>query len=64
MDKIENLETVQSIFRKKICELGFFKKYKSLKKLGRGATADVYLVQRISDKKLFAAKIISIKNSN
>jgi serine/threonine protein kinase len=46
-----------------MCELGFFRKYKIVKRLGRGATADVDLVQRLSDKKLFAAKIISLKKS-
>lgn len=44
--------------------MGFMKKYKIIKLIGKGATADVHLVQRNSDKKLFAAKIISIKNSN
>lgn len=47
-----------------MCELGFDIRYKSLKVLGKGATAEVFLVERISDKKLFAAKIISIKDAN
>jgi serine/threonine protein kinase len=56
--------TVQSLLRRKMCELGFDIRYKSLKVLGKGATAEVFLVERISDKKLFAAKIISIKDAN
>jgi serine/threonine protein kinase len=60
----ETLTTVQSLLRKKMCELGFYKKYKIIKRLGHGATANVDLVQRVADKKLFAAKVISIKNSS
>lgn len=55
---------IQCMFRKKLCELGFFKKYQLLKVIGRGGTSCVHLAQRITDKKLFAAKIISIKSSN
>lgn len=44
-----------------MCELGFETKYRMLQVLGKGATAVVHLVERVSDKKLFAAKIISIK---
>jgi hypothetical protein len=50
--------------RKKLCELGFYQKYKLIKLLGKGATAQVQLVERISDKKTFAAKIISTLNTN
>lgn len=32
--------------------------------IGKGATATVHLVERVSDGKLFAAKIISLKSSN
>ena len=35
-----------------------------VKELGKGASAEVHLVERLSDKKLFAAKIISIKKAN
>jgi serine/threonine protein kinase len=33
--------------------------YRDIKKLGKGGSASVYEVERISDGKLFAAKIIS-----
>jgi serine/threonine protein kinase len=56
--------TVQSLFRKKMCELGFDKKYRQIKLIGKGSTATVYLVERISDGKFFAAKVISLKSSN
>lgn len=42
-----------------MCELGFYQKYKIFKLLGKGASAKVHLAERISDKKTFAAKIIS-----
>lgn len=35
-----------------------------MKELGKGATAKVYLVQRKSDGKYFAAKIMSLKDSD
>jgi hypothetical protein len=38
------LTIVQSILRKKLCELGFYQKYKIIKLLGKGATAEVQLV--------------------
>ena len=56
--------TVQSLLRRKMCELGFQTKYKLIRELGKGATAVVHLIQRVSDGKKFAAKIISIKDAN
>lgn len=47
-----------------MCELGFDTKYRIIKMIGKGATATVHLVERVSDGKLFAAKIISLKSSN
>lgn len=35
-----------------------------IRELGKGATAKVYLVERRIDKRLFAAKIISIKEAS
>lgn len=55
---------VYGLLRKKLCEMGFDKKYTILNPLGKGATAEVVLVRRILDQKLFAAKIISIKDSS
>jgi hypothetical protein len=57
----ETLLTVQTLLRGKMCELGFENKYRKIKMLGKGSSAEVHLVERVSDKKLFAAKIISIK---
>ena len=34
-----------------------------MRELGKGATAKVYLAERISDKKHFAAKIMSLKTT-
>lgn len=64
VNSTQNLLTVQSLLRRKMCELGFQSKYKIIKQLGKGATAEVHLVMRLSDKKYFAAKIISIKDAN
>lgn len=64
VNSIQNLLTVQSLLRRKMCELGFQSKYRTIRQLGKGATAEVYLVSRLSDKKLFAAKIISIREAN
>lgn len=64
MSSIKTLLTVQNLLRKKMCELGFDTKYRIIKMIGKGATATVHLVERVSDGKLFAAKIISLKSSN
>lgn len=44
--------------------MGFEEKFAIIKELGKGATAKVYLVERRIDKRLFAAKIISIKEAS
>jgi serine/threonine protein kinase len=35
---------------------GFHKKYRSIKKIGKGGFATVYMVKRLYDDKIFAAK--------
>lgn len=55
--------TVYALLRKKLCEMGFDNKYVLKESLGKGATAEVFLVERKHDNKKFAAKIISIKDS-
>ena len=55
---------VKELLRRKVCEMGFEEKFKTIRELGKGATARVYLVERISDKKYFAAKIMSLKTSD
>ena len=64
MEKAEQLYIVQEVLRRKLCELGFEDKYVRLQELGKGATARVYLVERKSDAKKFAAKIISLKTAD
>ena len=63
-ESMEELSVVQEVLRRRLCELGFEDKYARLKELGKGATAKVYLVERKSDKKHFAAKIISLKTAD
>ena len=55
---------MQELLRRKWCELGFEEKFRRLEELGKGATAKVYLVERKSDGKKFAAKIISLKTAD
>ena len=64
LEKAEELSIVQEVLRRKLCELGFEDKYIRLSELGKGATARVYLVERKSDGKKFAAKIISLKTAD
>lgn len=51
VNTMQTLLTVQSLLRKKMCELGFEAKYRKIKVLGKGATAEVHLVERVSDGK-------------
>ena len=46
-----------------MCEFGFDKKYRLVRHLGKGASAEVYLTERCKDKKLFAAKMIKLKKT-
>lgn len=64
VEKASQLIIIQEILRRKLCEIGFEEKFKIIKELGKGATAKVYLVERLSDSRLFAAKIISIKEAS
>lgn len=45
-------------------QIGVQEYYKTIKHLGKGVSADVYLAERISDKKQFAIKVfVKSKNS-
>ena len=45
-------------------QIGIQEYYKTIKHLGKGVSADVYLAERISDKKQFAIKVfVKSKNS-
>ncbi len=64
VEKATQMSIIQEILRRKLCEIGFEEKFKIIKELGKGATAKVYLVERFSDQRLFAAKVISIKEAS
>lgn len=46
-----------------INQIGIQEYYKTIKHLGKGVSADVYLAERVSDKKQFAIKVF-IKSKN
>jgi serine/threonine protein kinase len=53
---LENLKIWKSHLKKCLNQQGFHKKYRSIKKIGKGSFATVYMVKRIYDDKIFAAK--------
>jgi serine/threonine protein kinase len=64
VEKASQLIIVQEILRRKLCELGFEEKFRVVRELGKGATAKVYLVERVADGRAFAAKVISIREAS
>ena len=47
-----------------INQIGIQEYYKTIRHLGKGVSADVYLAERISDKKEFAIKVFSKDKNN
>lgn len=52
---------MRRILRKRWCEAGFEEQFEVKEEIGKGAMANVFLISRREDGRLFAAKVISLK---